>query len=63
MSRNAQSANACWRNEQVIIWLVRLYEEIIHWLNLVDYLLVQTHQPYNNLQMSNGMKANPVLKQ
>ena len=51
----------------VIPWFVRLYEEIIHELNLVDYLLVQADKPsmiqqsYTNL-ISVDLAQNEIFR-
>ena len=38
-------------HKAVIVWCVRMYGKIIHSLELVDYLPVDTHKPNNNLHM------------
>ena len=51
ISQNAQSANACCCNKQVIDGFASACA-IIHSLKLVDYFTVQTHKLYNNVCIS-----------
>ena len=44
----------------VIPWCVRLYEEIIHGLKLVDYLLVQADKPWHNYYLKR-FKRLPIV--
>ena len=51
---NAQSANAYWYNEQVIVWFY-VCASVLHSPKLVDYLPVRTHKPYNNSCVDHAM--------